>query len=389
MKEKVVLLGGTGSIGKSTLEVLRAYPSRFYLVGVSGFSNLELLARIVEEFTPQYVCLKQEDNDFINRFPGINFTWGEQGLTELAELSEADTIVNAIPGMAGLTPTLAAIRADKRILSANKEAFVAAGEIVNAALDRSHAVILPVDSEHNAIFNIISRFRREEIRHIKLTASGGPFLRRPITEDVSIADVLKHPTWNMGPYITVNSATMMNKGFEVIEAHHLFRMDYDHIQVLIHPQSQVHGLVETIDGSQFICASPNDMRYPIALSLFHPEFPDNPPFGKINMEQQSWEFEAPNLEKFPLLAMAYEAGREGGIMPAVLNAANEIVVEKFLSGIIPFAYLPVIIKQITDNFANIGHPELEEILIADKKARIMALDIVKAILHELPDEEEV
>ncbi len=387
MKEKVVLLGGTGSIGKSSLDVLRSYPRDFYLVGVSGHNNLEELALIIQEFTPQYVCLKEEDSEFIDRFPGINFAWGETGIIELAELSEADTVINAIPGMAGLAPCLAAIRKNKRILSANKEAFVAAGEIINAELDKSDAVILPVDSEHNAIFNLFTRFDRKDISAIKLTASGGPFLRREITEDVAIADVLKHPTWNMGPYITVNSATMMNKGFEVIEAHHLFRIDYDRIKVLIHPQSQVHGLIETIDGSQFICASPNDMRYPIALSLFYPRIPADPPFGKIDMRHQSWEFEEPDWQKFPLLKLAYEVGEAGGILPAVLNAANEIVVEKFLAGFLPFIYIPEIIKQIVDRFENISQPRLEEILIADKKARIMALDIMNAILEQIPDPE--
>jgi 1-deoxy-D-xylulose-5-phosphate reductoisomerase len=388
MKEKVVLLGGTGSIGKSSLDVLRTYPKDFYLVGVSAHSNLEELARIIDEFTPQYVCLKEENTEFINRFPGINFAWGREGIADLAELSEADTIINAIPGIAGLAPTLAAIAKDKRILSANKEAFVAAGEIINAGLDKSKAVILPVDSEHNAIFNLFTRFKREDIQSIKLTASGGPFLRRDITENIEIADVLKHPTWNMGPYITVNSATMMNKGFEVLEAHHLFRMDYDDIKVLIHPQSQVHGMIETVDGSQFICASPNDMRYPIALSLFHPRIPIDPPFGKIDMTTQNWDFEEPDTDKFPLLKLAYEVGKAGGVLPAVLNAANEIVVEKFLSGIIPFKFIPEIIKQIVDQFENTSHPRLEEILIADKNARIQALKIMNAILEQIPDIEE-
>ena len=355
MKENVVLLGATGSIGGSSLSVIRQYKERFSLLGVSAFSNIKKITAIIDEWTPQYVCLPKENNDLIEHFPGVNFMWGEQGLRELAALTEADIVINAIPGMAGLAPTMEAIKAKKKLLSANKEAIVSAGDFVNKLLDQNKAIILPVDSEHNAIFNQLIRFQKSEVASIILTASGGPFRKRPIDESITIKDVLKHPTWEMGPYITVNSATMMNKGFEVIEAHHLFRMDYDKIKVLVHPQSQVHGMIETRDGSHFLCASASDMRIPISLCLHFPDFPPDSPFGSVKLAGHTWSFEEPDLEKFPLLKLAYEAGKEGGVLPAVLNAANEIVVEKFLDGIIPFMWIPTIIRQIVENYKNISN----------------------------------
>ncbi len=375
--QNIALLGATGSVGKSVLDVIRNYKEDFNLIGVSSYRNQARLEKIISEFQPRYVCLKKEDYDFMKKFPGIEFFHGESGLSELASLPGADTIIIAVSGIAGLYPTISAIKSKKRILSANKESIVAAGEIINRLLSENQASIIPIDSEHNAIFNIFSRMQKNFVKNIILTASGGPFLNREITKDVKVEDVLDHPTWEMGSCITVNSATMMNKGFEVIEAHHLFHLDYKQIKVLIHPQSLAHGIVETIDGTYFIAASPSDMRYPIALSLFYPEIPSQK-FPPLDLTNKPFEFFEPDYKKFPLLKLAYEAGREGGLLPAVLNAANEVVVDAFLDNRADFYSLASIIQKIVEMFIN--RPALtltiEEILEADRLARSNALSLL-------------
>lgn len=373
--ENISLLGATGSVGSSVLDVIRANPGKFQLAGISGFKNLERLAKIINEFSPLYVCLVEENQDFAEQFPGIYFLQGVAGINRLASLTEADTVIIAISGMAGLAPTISAIKSDKKILSANKESIVAAGDIINKLLVEHKNIIIPLDSEHNAIFNQLIKIPKKHVDNIVLTASGGPFRDKPIDKNITIEDVLDHPTWDMGQYITVNSATMINKGFEVIEAHHLFNMDYDRIRVLIHKQSLVHGIVETIDGSQYFSVSPSDMRYPISLAMFYPEIPAAK-FDILHLDGKTLDFAIPDLERFPLLKLSYEIGRAGGIMPAVLNAANEIVVEKFLSGQLPFYQIPAVIRHIIDKFENKHKPELEEILIADKQARIYALELM-------------
>jgi 1-deoxy-D-xylulose-5-phosphate reductoisomerase len=380
--ENIVILGATGSIGSSVIDVIRNYPSKFKLVGVSGHKNLVKLSEIIREFSPELVCLPEENPDFIKQFPSLTFSFGEIGLIEAAKLSSAGIVVIGISGIAGLYPTLAAAQARKKILSANKESIVAAGEIINKALEDSGLFITPLDSEHNAIFNIFSRIQRNFIKSICLTASGGPFLNKKITRDLSKEDVLNHPVWDMGKTITVNSATLINKGFEVIEAHYLFKMDYERIKVLIHPQSLVHGIVETIDGSQFMACSPSDMRYPIALSLFYPEIPEQK-FPALDLAGRKLDFSEPDMEKFPLLRLSYEAGIEGGVIPAVLNAANETAVEFFLNGTIGFPDIPVVIKRVIDIFSagniNKDSLSLEMILEKDREARLTARKIIESI----------
>lgn len=283
MKKRIFLLGATGSIGTSTLEVIKKYSEYFELVGVSANSNLKKLESIINEFKPRYAVLTKEhsfkDCDF------CKILVGEKGYEEVIFSNEIDIIVIAISGIAGLYPTIKAIESKKRVVSANKESLVAAGDLVLNYLEKYNQSIIPVDSEHNAIFNLFSRIEKNFINKIILTASGGPFLRKEITEKTSLYEVLEHPTWNMGNYITVNSATMMNKGFEVIEAHYLFRIDYDKIDVLVHPQSLVHGIVETIDGTNFMVVSPNDMKFPITLGLFYPEIPEKK-FKTIKLDEK-------------------------------------------------------------------------------------------------------
>jgi 1-deoxy-D-xylulose-5-phosphate reductoisomerase len=379
--ENIVLLGSTGSIGSSVIDVLRSYPSKFRLAGVSAHKNLPKLGKILREFTPELACLSgspEENRDFISQFPSVEFVFGEDGLVSLAGLSSALTVVIGISGIAGLSPTLAAVKAGKRILSANKESIVAAGDIINSALSQAGLFIIPLDSEHNAIFNIYSRLETIFVKNISLTASGGPFLNKTITPGISMDEVLNHPVWEMGKTITVNSATLINKGFEVIEAHYLFHMDYERIKVLIHPQSLVHGIVETIDGTQFMACSPSDMRYPIALSLFYPEIPEQK-FAPLDLNGRMFEFSKPDFEKFPLLKLSYEAGIEGGIMPAVLNAANETAVCSFLEGKIRFIDIPVIVRRVIDKYIAQNHTEgltLEAILDKDREARIIAGELI-------------
>ncbi len=377
--EKIVLLGATGSIGSSVLDVLRSYPSKFKLIAVSGYKNLKRLEAIVREFSPELVCLSEENPAFTAMFPGVSFVFKEGGLIEASSLRHADAVIIGIAGISGLAPTLAAIDKEKRILSANKESIVAAGALLDTALSKTGNFIIPLDSEHNAIFNIYNRIEKNFIKNICLTASGGPFLRTKITASIKSGEVLKHPVWDMGPVISVNSATLINKGFEVIEAHFLFKTDYDNIKVLIHPQSIVHGIVETIDGTRFMAASPSDMRYPIALGLFYPDIPPQK-FPSLDLAGKIFEFSDPDYHKFPLLKLSYDAGREGGIIPAVLNAANDEAVLSFLQGRIKFIDIPVIVRRVIDDFVkrNLHERELslETILKTDLEARTAASKLI-------------
>ncbi|MGC8765482.1 MAG: 1-deoxy-D-xylulose-5-phosphate reductoisomerase [Brevinematia bacterium] len=379
LKKRVLLLGATGSIGTSTLDVIKKYPDDFELVGVSCHKNLKKLEEIIDGFGVKFVLLSQQDFNLEKKYPDVRFFSGEDGLEELIFDRRIDTIVIAISGIAGLLPTIKAIQSGKTIISANKESLVAAGELIKELLKQHNQRILPVDSEHNALFNLISRIDRKYIKKIILTASGGPFFKKEITRSISINDVLSHPTWNMGNYITVNSATMINKGFEVIEAHFLFDFDYDKIEVFIHPQSLTHGIVETIDGSYFMVTSPNDMRYPIALSLFYPEIPEQK-FKPLNIFEKSLEFYRVNHKKFPLLNFCYEMGKMGGLAPTVLNAANEFYVESFLKGLISFIKLPEYIISATQKFIEKEklptHYTLEDVFVVDREVKKFCKELI-------------
>ncbi len=372
MKKRILLLGATGSIGASTLDVIRNYPDCFELVGVSCHKNLKKLEEIIEEFRPKYVLLTKMVSFLKKGFSNVKIFEGEKGLDELISCEDIDIVVIAISGIAGLYPTIKVIQSGKTLVSANKESLVAAGELVVKLLKECNQKIIPVDSEHNAIFNLISKIDKNSIKKIILTASGGPFFKKKITGATSIDEVLSHPTWSMGSYITVNSATMINKGFEVIEAHFLFDIDYDKIEVLIHPQSLTHGIVETIDGTNFMLTSPNDMRYPIALSLFYPEIPIQK-FKPLNIYEKKLEFYKVNYKKFPLLKFCYEIGKIGGLAPTVLNAVNEFFVEAFLNSKIPFSKLSTVIMKTVTNFIDKNPlPEsysFEDVFSFDRKVK--------------------
>ncbi len=350
MRERkgVAVLGSTGSIGVQTLEVLAAHPERFRVAAISAHSNLELLQRQLSATGAAWACLTDvEAAAQLREARGdVRILSGAEGLTELASLPEIDIVLNAVVGSAGLRASLAALRAGKRLALANKESLVAGGDLMLQAR-AAGGELLPVDSEHSAIFQCLAAGRAEEVRRIILTASGGPFrgMRAGELRAVTVEQALAHPTWKMGPKITVDSATLMNKGLEVIEAHFLFGVDYDAIEVAVHPQSIVHSMVEFVDGSILAQMGSPDMRLPIAFAL---NYPERMPASWVSTDLTavgSLNFEPVDGETFRCLGLAYEAGRAGGSAPAVLNAANETAVAAFLAGRIGFADIARVVEK--------------------------------------------
>lgn len=384
MAREIVVLGSTGSIGRQTLQVVAEFPERFKVRGLAAGRNWHLLLEQTVCFKPEAVALLEEADArrLIEALPPDvrpEVYWGPEGMERLAAMEGADTVLTAVTGAAGLKPTLAAIEAGKDIALANKETLVTAGEIVvRRAKDRG-VRLLPVDSEHSAVWQCLDG--RSGVQRIVLTASGGPF-REYSREDLAAVTpeaALNHPTWRMGPKITVDSATLMNKGLEVIEAHWLFGVDYDNIRVLVHPQSVVHGMVEFADGCILAGLSITDMRLPILYALSYPERLANtlPRFDLAGAG--SLTFEEPDTERFPCLGLAIKAGRTGGTMPAVVNAANEVAVAAFLEGRIPFTGIPVIIEEVATAHSVIKKPGLEIIISADAWARRKAEEVTKEL----------
>ena len=373
--EKICLLGATGSVGGSVLAVIRRYSERFELHSFSAWRNMDKAVQIIEEFHPKYVLLQENTNDNLAvMFPQTTFLYGEEGLVDLAMIDDHDTVVNAVNGTAGFLPSLGALKQGKKLLIANKEALVSGGKFLIEAERKNGGRIIPLDSEHLALFDLLRGKERGEIEELVLTASGGPFLNKDIDETTTIEEVLNHPTWKMGPHVTVNSANLTNKGLEIIEAMRLFEMPEDKIKVLIHPQSLVHGAVHCKGGHWHLLASPRDMRYPALHGLFFPDYPTEEPFGSFNPTLEPLMFSDPDPIKFPMLNFIREIAREDGLLPTVLCAANEVIVEKFLEGRVKFYKIPDLLREIVEKFENNPHPEAEEILIADKRARIMALE---------------
>jgi len=370
--KRLAVLGSTGSIGRQTLEVVRSYPDRFQVIALAAGGNVELLAKQIGEFQPRLVAIGATDSAQRLRDAGYELLSPE----ELASHPDVDLTVVAISGKAGLSPTLAAIEAGKSIALATKEALVMAGEIVTAEAKRCGAQILPIDSEPSAIWQCL-RGEEKSIARLILTASGGPFRQLKWEELATVTpqQALSHPTWKMGTKITIDSATMMNKGFEVIEAHWLFDVPLENIEVVIHPQSIVHSFVEFVDGSIKAQLSLPDMRLPIQYALFYPERPPSelPRLDISNMGPLT--FEAPDLGKFPCLRLALEAGRKGGTYPAVLAAADEVAVDLFLEGRIRFVDIATVVEEALAQHQSIPHPSLEQILAADAWARESVLKI--------------
>lgn len=381
--KKVVLLGSTGSIGTSTVKVVEDLSDKLKLVGLAAGNNVELLIQQSQKHRPEAVCIQRPDkSSALNEQLGSQTkVWvGDEGLLELATLPSADIVLIAIVGTAGLKPALAAIRAGKDIAVASKEILVMAGEIVmNEA--RKHGVkVLAVDSEHSAIFQCLDRKPCASVRKLWLTASGGPFRQTPKADfaGITVARALKHPSWVMGRKITIDSATLFNKGLEMIEARWLFDIEMARVGVVVHPQSVIHSMVEFVDGSILAQLSTPDMCLPIQYALTYPDRVESArvqtDFPKIG----SLTFEEPDLDRFPALNLAREAGTAGGTLPAVLNAANEIAVEAFCNEQISFTEITETVAETMRAHSVVAHPSLEEILAADTWARATAARVIQS-----------
>lgn len=381
--KQIAILGSTGSIGTQTLDVVRQYPSEFSVYALSAHRNVELLIQQALEFSPAVVCIADEScyvrlRDALSDLP-IKVMAGKNSISEMVTLPAIDVVVAAMVGYAGLQPTMQAIRAKKVIALANKETLVVAGEIICRLARRYKVPILPVDSEHSAIYQCLVGEDRNKVEKLLLTASGGPF--RTFTHDqmlrVTAAQALQHPNWDMGAKITIDSASMMNKGFEVIEARWLFDMPVEKIQVLVHPQSVVHSAVQFVDGSVKAQLGTPDMRIPIQYALTYPErwqsdVPRLDLFATNNLS-----FEAPDVERFPNLRLAYEAIEKGGNIPCVLNAANEVVNQAFREGKCGFLQMSDVIAKAMDRASYIADPTYEDYVQTDAEVRRIALEILK------------
>lgn len=374
---KISILGATGSIGTQTLDVIRKEKDRFQLVAISANSSSKKVIEIINEFNPPYVVLTEEKayievKDYcINISKNTKVLFGMDGLNIIASLSEVDIVVTSVVGMVGLVPTITAIRSGKDIALANKETLVTGGKLVMSEAKKHNVKILPVDSEHGAIFQCLQGNEKSSVNKILLTASGGPFRGKKECElsRVTVDEALKHPRWNMGKKISIDSATLMNKGLEVIEAHFLFDINYDQIEVVVHPESVIHSMVEYIDGSVIAQMGSTDMKLPIQYALNYPKR-KNAVVEKLDFYKiGALTFEKPDMNTFKPLKLAYEAGKAGGTMPAILNAANECAVDLFLNKRIKFLQIGNILEMCMDKFTIQQNYTLEDILQLDSKVK--------------------
>lgn len=387
--KKITLLGSTGSIGTQTLDIVQQYPDQFRVVGLAAGRNVELLSAQIRQFKPEIVAISAEDKleelrqAIADVDPQPILVAGQEGVVEVARYGDAEAVVTGIVGCAGLLPTIAAIQAGKDIALANKETLIAGGPVVLPLIQQYGVKLLPADSEHSAIFQCLQGVPEGGLRRILLTASGGAFRDWPVENlsTVTVADALKHPNWSMGPKITIDSATLMNKGLEVIEAHFLFGLDYDRIDIVIHPQSIIHSLIELQDTSVLAQLGWPDMRLPLLYALSWPD--------RIYTDWQTLDlvkagtltFREPDHHKYPCMQLAYAAGRAGGSMPAVLNAANEQAVALFIDEQIQFLDIPRVIETVCDRHRddNRSQPTLEDILSADRWARQEAIAVSETL----------
>lgn len=381
--QNITVLGSTGSIGKSTLDVVARHPDRYRILALTANQQDELLFEQCQRFSPRFAVLLDESaaerlrKRIAEAGLNVEVLLGEDALVRVASLPEVDAVMAAIVGAAGMRPTLAAAEAGKKVLLANKETLVLAGHLFMDAVRRSGAVLLPIDSEHNAIFQSLPHdyagdMQNSGVSKILLTASGGPFRNTPIEQlhDVTPAQACAHPNWSMGRKISVDSASMMNKGLEVIEAHWLFNASADDIQVVVHPQSVIHSMVQYIDGSVIAQLGNPDMRTPIAYALAWPERIDSGVAPLDLFAIAKLDFVPPDLERFPCLGLAYQALRAGGTVPALLNAANEVAVDAFLNNRIAFLDIPRLIESVMSAVTRLEVQQLQDVLDADVAARI-------------------
>jgi len=394
----IAILGSTGSIGRSTLSVVESYPEKFEVVSLAAGHNLDSAFEQAKRWRPRVVSMATEaDAESLKRrlassgVNGIEIVHGPEGTVRAATHPEADFVVSAIVGVAGLEATYEAVKAGKSVGLANKECLVAAGELITAEARKQGKPLLPIDSEHNAVHQCLRGGRMEEVERIWLTASGGPFLNTPHSQfsSITVEQALNHPTWRMGRRITIDSATLMNKGFEVIEACRLFNIAPSRVKVIVHPQSTIHSMVEFIDGSILAQFSVTDMRLPILYALTYPErVASDMRFPVMNLRHL--EFLPPDMEKFPCLALAYGAAESGGAQTVALNAADEIAVAAFLGGSIGFDEIPRIIEQVLAETSARKMESISQVLAADAEARAAAqkkvarLDQMKAALKASP-----
>ena len=404
-KKRIVVLGSTGSIGMNTLKVVTAFPDRFEVVGLTGKGEIDILERQIGEHHPELVALLEGAEELRRRVKGrkvnpvrskspeaitvpsgwtsngVKIISGEEGLVEVARHKDADLVVSAIVGAPSLIPTLEAIRSGKSVALASKEAMVMAGGLLREEVKKAKVNLLPIDSEPNAIFQCLRGAGKKEVKRLILTASGGPFYNwdQEALFSITPEEALNHPTWKMGRKITIDSATLMNKGLEVIEASHLFDLDISRIEVVIHPQSKVHSLVEFVDGSMMALLGITDMRIPIQWALTYPErIPNQLPALDL-VKSSPLTFRAPNPDKFPCLQYAYQAGRMGKTMPAVLNAANEVAVEAFLGGKIKFLDIGEVSRKVMEEHHPPNDFDLDSIIEADRWARRQAELVVEEV----------
>jgi len=379
--KQIAILGSTGSIGRSTLSIIERYPERFCVASLAAGRNLDAALEQCVRWRPAVLSVATAElaDQLAGRLKaagiiGIELVWGTEGTIQVATLPQVDFVVSAIVGVAGLEATYAAVQASKAVGLANKEAMVAAGEILIREAGLKNVPLLPIDSEHNAIHQCMRGGSREEVRRIWLTASGGPFRTLPLAKfkDITVEQALKHPTWNMGRRITIDSATMLNKGLEIIEACRLFDLPPEEVRVTIHPQSTVHSLVEFVDGSILAQISVTDMRLPILYAMTYPDRIDAGQGSELTFDMTKLghlDFETPDLDRFPCLRLAYEAARQGGAHCIALNAADEIAVEAFLGGDIHFTDIPGTIEAVLQATPESHPATIQDVLLLDEQAR--------------------
>lgn len=382
--KRITILGSTGSIGTQTLDVVRKNKDKFQVVAISANSSIDLLLEQIMEFSPKYVAVYNEESalklkEMIPENINIEVLSGMDGLVKICQLEEVNVVLTAVVGMIGLVPTMAAIKAKKTIALANKETLVTAGELVMSEAKKNNVEILPVDSEHSAIFQCLNGERKQDIEKIILTASGGPFRGKKREELVNVTknEALKHPNWDMGRKISIDSSTLMNKGLEVIEAKWLFDVDVEDIEVVVHPQSIIHSMVSFRDSSVISQMGCPDMRLPIEYALTYPERLKTD-FERLDLAKvATLTFEKPDMETFPCLALAFKVLKLGGTYPAALNSANEFLVNEFLNDKIGFYDIPYYIEKTLDCHKNRVNPTLEDILEVDKETRAFLANLLK------------